>query len=101
MIEQDVVVNTKYGCQPAFAACPEAPGQYPAIILDMDAPGFRDELRQLGKRIANRGYFCLVPDLYDRLGRAPWKGLALRESAMRRVRDFLVAYEPGPGGVSR
>jgi carboxymethylenebutenolidase len=68
MIEQDVVVNTKYGRQPAFAACPDAPGQYPAIILYMDAPGFRDELRYMGKRIANHGYFCLVPDLYYRLG---------------------------------
>ncbi len=41
---------------------------YPAIILYMDAPGFRDELRQMGKRIAKHGYFCLVPDLYYRLG---------------------------------
>jgi hypothetical protein len=32
---------------------------------------------------------------------APWKGLALRESAMRRVRDFLVANEPDSGGVPR
>jgi carboxymethylenebutenolidase len=68
MIEQDVIVNTKYGRQPAFAACPEEPGQFPAIILYMDAPGFRDELRQMGKRIAKHGYFCLVPDLYYRLG---------------------------------
>jgi carboxymethylenebutenolidase len=68
MIEQDVIVNTRYGRQPAFAACPEAPGQFPAIILYMDAPGFRDELRQMGKRIAKQGYFCLVPDLYYRLG---------------------------------
>jgi len=68
MIEQDVMVNTKYGRQPAFAACPEAAGQFPAIILYMDAPGFRDELRQMGKRIAKHGYFCLVPDLYYRLG---------------------------------
>jgi carboxymethylenebutenolidase len=68
MIEQDVIVNTKYGRQPAFAACPEGPGQFPGIILYMDAPGFRDELRVMGRRIAKYGYFCLVPDLYYRLG---------------------------------
>jgi carboxymethylenebutenolidase len=68
MIEQDVLVNTKYGRQPAFAACPDAPGAFPAIILYMDAPGFREELRVMGKRIAKHGYFCLVPDLYYRLG---------------------------------
>src|SRR6266404_2444929 len=68
MIEQDVLVNTKYGRQAAFAACPDASGQFPAIILYMDAPGFREELRVMGKRIAKHGYFCLVPDLYYRLG---------------------------------
>jgi hypothetical protein len=31
---------------------------------------------------------------------APWKGLALRGSAMRRVREFLVANEPASAGAS-
>ena len=68
MIEQTVSIVTRYGRQPVFAACPEAPGRYPGIILYMDAPGFREELCQMGRRIASRGYFCLVPDLYYRLG---------------------------------
>jgi len=68
MIEQDVVITTKYGRQPAFAACPDGPGAFPGIILFMDAPGFREELRDHGRRIAKHGYFCLVPDLYYRLG---------------------------------
>ncbi|MEJ0072327.1 MAG: dienelactone hydrolase family protein [Pseudomonadota bacterium] len=68
MIEQDVLVNTKYGRQPAFAVCPDGPGRFPGIILYMDAPGFREELREHGRRIAKHGYFCLVPDLYYRLG---------------------------------
>ena len=68
MIEQDVVINTKYGRQPAYAACPSDSGAYPAIIIYMDAPGFRDELKIHARRIAKHGYFCLVPDLYYRLG---------------------------------
>ena len=68
MIDQHVTITTRYGRQPAFAACPSAPGQYPGIILYMDAPGFREELCDMARRIANRGYFCLVPDLYYRLG---------------------------------
>src|SRR5258706_9030190 len=68
VIERDVVITTKYGRQPAFAACPDAPGGFPAIILYMDAPGTREELRDHGRRIAKHGYFCLVPDLYYRLG---------------------------------
>lgn len=68
MIEQDVVINTKYGRQPGYAACPAEPGAYPPVILYMDAPGFRDELKIQARRIAKHGYFCLVPDLYYRLG---------------------------------
>ncbi len=68
MIEQDVVINTRYGRQPGYAACPSEPGQYPGIIVYMDAPGFRDELKIQARRIAKHGYFCLVPDLYYRLG---------------------------------
>lgn len=47
MIDSDVVVTTRYGRQPAFAACPDAPGRFPPVILLMDAPGFREELRNL------------------------------------------------------
>jgi len=68
MIEQDVIVHTKYGRQAAFAACPEAPGAFPGVILYMDAPGIREELRNMARRIAKNGYFCLLPDLYYRLG---------------------------------
>ena len=68
MIENDVMVTTKYGRQHAFAACPDAPGTFPPVILYMDAPGYREELRNMARRIANHGYFCLLPDLYYRLG---------------------------------
>jgi len=68
MIERDVSVHTKYGIMPAFAACPETGGPFPPVIFYMDAPGTREELRNMCRRIAARGYFCLLPDLYYRLG---------------------------------
>ncbi len=68
MIEKEVLVTTKYGRQPSFAVCPNETGPFPAIILYMDAPGIREELRDQARRIAKHGYFCLLPDLYYRLG---------------------------------
>jgi len=68
MIENEIVVTTKYGYMPTFAACPDGPGPYPGIIFYMDAPGIREELRNMARRIAKHGYFCLLPDLYYRLG---------------------------------
>ncbi|EDT10777.1 dienelactone hydrolase family protein [Paraburkholderia graminis] len=68
MIEKEVAIPTKYGTQPAFAVCPSEPGMYAPVILFMDAPGIREELRNMARRIARAGYYCLLPDLYYRLG---------------------------------
>ena len=88
MIEQDVVVTTKYGKCPSFAVCPDAPGQYPGIIFYMDAPGIREELRNMARRIARAGYFCLLPDMYYRLGTLRFD-VARRDDSMAPV--FLQA----------
>jgi len=63
MIERDVTVTSRNGPIPSFAACPDGPGPFPGIILYMDAPGIREELRNLARRIAKHGYFCLLPDM--------------------------------------
>src|SRR5437016_9142860 len=68
MYEKEVIVTTKYGQMPTFGVCPDGPGQYPGIIFYMDAPGIREELRNMARRIARRGYFVLLPDMYYRLG---------------------------------
>ena len=68
MIERNIFIVTRYGSMPGFAACPDGAGPYPPVILYMDAPGFREELRNMARRIAARGYYCLLPDLYYRLG---------------------------------
>jgi carboxymethylenebutenolidase len=68
MIEKEVGVTSRNGPIPSFAVCPEGPGAFPGIILYMDAPGIREELRNLARRIAKHGYFCLLPDMYYRLG---------------------------------
>lgn len=68
MIEKDVIVTTKHGSMPAFAACSDGPGRFAPVIIYMDAPGMREELRNFARRIAKQGYFCLLPDMYYRNG---------------------------------
>ncbi|HEY6430741.1 MAG TPA: dienelactone hydrolase family protein [Acetobacteraceae bacterium] len=68
MIEQDVIVTTKHGRMPAFLARPDGSANHPGIIFYMDAPGIREELRNMSRRIAKHGYACLLPDMYYRLG---------------------------------
>ena len=68
MFEQHVEVTTKHGKMPCFVACPDGAGPFPPIIFYMDAPGTREELRNMARRIARHGYFCILPDMYYRLG---------------------------------
>ncbi len=68
MIEQDVIVTTKHGRMPSFLSRPDGSGSHPGIIFYMDAPGIREELRNMCRRIAKHGYACLLPDMYYRLG---------------------------------
>jgi carboxymethylenebutenolidase len=92
MIEQEVDVTAKYGKIPSFAVCPSEPGRFPGIILYMDAPGMREELRHMARRVAKQGYFCLVPDMYYRLGTLRFD-IPRRDEAMsaviRAARDSL------------
>ncbi|HET8995232.1 MAG TPA: dienelactone hydrolase family protein [Acetobacteraceae bacterium] len=84
MIEQQVTVTTKHGRMPSFAACPDGAGPYPPIIFYMDAPGTREELRNMARRIAKHGYFCLLPDMYYRLGTVHFD-IPRRDDAMSAV----------------
>src|ERR1051326_810568 len=68
MYEKDVIVTTKYGQMPSFMAFSDAAGPEPRRIFYMDAPGIREELRNMTRRIAKQGYFAVLPDMYYRLG---------------------------------
>jgi len=68
LIEGMVEVPTKFGRMPSFVARPDAGGPFPAVIFYMDAPGFREELCNMARRIAKAGYYCILPDMYYRLG---------------------------------
>ncbi len=69
MNEFHVNVTTPDGEMECFAAHPDGDGPFPPVILYMDVPGIREELRDFARRIAGQGYFCLLPDLYYRDGR--------------------------------
>ncbi len=84
MYEQHVSVPTKHGEMPCFVACRDDGGPYPPIILYMDAPGTREELRNMARRIARHGYFCILPDMYYRLGTVRFD-LPRRNDAMSAV----------------
>lgn len=69
MNEQHLAIRTADGEMETFVAYPDGAGPFPVVVLYMDAPGIREELRGFARRIADRGYYCALPDLYYRRGR--------------------------------
>ena len=69
MIEQTLDIRTRDGDMETFICYPERGGPYRAIFLLMDAPGIREELRDMARRLATVGYHVLLPNLYYRAGR--------------------------------
>lgn len=69
MIEQETEFQTPDGAMDCFIARPDEGGPHPAVIMYMDAPGIREELRDMARRIAATGYLVLLPNMYYRVGR--------------------------------
>ncbi len=52
MIEKILDVPTKDGAMETFVCYPERGGPYPPVLFLMDAPGIREELYDMARRLA-------------------------------------------------
>jgi carboxymethylenebutenolidase len=68
MIESQVEIATRDGSASTFTCHPERDGPFPVILFFMDAPGIREELRDMARRLASVGYYVMLPNLYYRAG---------------------------------
>jgi carboxymethylenebutenolidase len=66
MIERQVEIKTQDGQMNTFICHPERSSPHPAVLFFMDAPGIREELRDMGRRLATVGYYVMLPNLYYR-----------------------------------
>lgn len=123
MIETTTDIVIADHAMETFICRPER-GQHPPVLFLMDAPGIREELRDMARRLAAVGYCVLLPNLYYRAGRDTTYGpdVLVHGSAehrrMRAVRtamtippvmtdvaaliafaDTLEGVRPGPVGV--
>ncbi len=66
MIERQLDITTNDGDMPTFIVHPEEDGPHPVVLFQMDAPGMREEIRNMARRLASAGYYVIAPMLYYR-----------------------------------
>jgi len=86
MIEHDLDIPTADGAMNSFVVHPEEGGPFPVVLFYMDAPGKREELHDMARRLASAGYCVVLPNLYYRRSRDYW----LRE---RTEANLAVMFE--------
>lgn len=95
MIEETIDIQTGDGDMETFTCRPERNGPFTPVFMLMDAPGIREELRDMARRLASVGYFVLLPNLYYRAGRDTMYGPDVLEegsadhTAMRAIRTKM------------
>jgi carboxymethylenebutenolidase len=72
MIEKHLDIATADGAMNTFVVYPEENAPHPVVLFYMDAPGKREELHDMARRLASVGYYVVLPNLYYRRSRDFW-----------------------------
>ena len=95
MIEDIRDIQTRSGAMETFIVHPDRGGSHPVVVMMMDAPGIREELYDMARRLGTVGYYVLLPNLYYRAGKdtkygpdVTTKGSA-EQARMRAVRTKM------------
>jgi carboxymethylenebutenolidase len=88
MIDREIEIRTRDGVMSTFVTHPERDGPHPLVLFYMDAPGIREELRDMARRLGSAGYYVMLPNLYYRSGVMELGPLPADPNAPERQRMF-------------
>src|SRR5258708_18045918 len=95
MPHHDVQLETQDGVCFASLSVPSGTGPWPAVLMFSDAGSLRDATREMGERLASRGYVVLVPDVFYRS--QPYEPFDMRtvfesQESMARLTAVVTSY---------
>ena len=99
MIEKHLDIATADGAMNTFIVHPPAGGPHPLVLFFMDAPGKREELHDMARRIAAAGYYVVLPNLYYRktrefvLDRSSEASMAAMFELMGQLANAMVVHD--------
>jgi carboxymethylenebutenolidase len=91
MPHAEIEIETSDGRCPTHIYHPDGSGPWPGVIVYMDAVGIRPALMEIAERVANAGYYVLLPDVFYRVEFDASQGMrvftdpVLREDLKTRV----------------
>jgi carboxymethylenebutenolidase len=88
MIEHHIDIPTADGAMNSFIVHPEEDDPFPVVLFYMDAPGKRDELHDMARRLATVGYYVVLPNLYYRRSR-DYRLMERTEPAMAEMFGYM------------
>lgn len=100
MPHTQIEIETADGLCPTHIVHPAGTGPWPGVIVYMDAVGIRPAMIEIAERIANAGYYVLLPDLFYRVDFDASQGLKLFTDAEFR-RDVMTRVMPDHASVMR
>ncbi|GAA3546772.1 dienelactone hydrolase family protein [Amycolatopsis ultiminotia] len=68
MVEKEEIVETGDGPMTVTIRHPDGGGPFPVVLVYHDGPGLRADIHDVTRKLADAGYYAVLPDLYHRIG---------------------------------
>ena len=103
IVEAEVMIPTADGMADGFLYTPKIEGppagaaRWPGALHLVDIGGIRDSHRGMAKRLASEGYVVLLPNVFYRVGKAPFFAWPMKmddEMTMRRLGELRDSLPP-------
>jgi carboxymethylenebutenolidase len=92
LVEQHLDISTADGAMNSFVVHPSEGGPFPVVLFYMDAPGKREELHDMARRIAAADHFVVLPNLYYRHSR-DFQLMERTEDAMAHMFSLMATLD--------